>query len=187
MNIHGSANRMNGLIEAVLIYSNVASDTALFLPTDLNLIVQEVLEDLELTITSTNSHIQIDRLPVIDAIPIQMRQLFQNLISNAIKYSKADCPPEIKISCINTEKEYKITIEDNGIGFENAYAEKIFLVFQRLLNDKSYEGTGIGLAVCKKIIEAHNGKINAESTPGVGSKFTIHLPKAREHAAIQQA
>ncbi len=187
MNIHGSANRMNGLIEAILLYSNVASDKDLYLPTNLNLTIQEVLEDLELIITSSNTHLQIDQLPVIYAIPIQMRQLFQNLISNAIKYSKPDCTPEISISCLSLEEEYKITVQDNGLGFDNAYAEKIFLVFQRLLKDKSYEGTGIGLALCKKILEAHNGNIYAESIPGKGSKFYIHLPKIREQATIQQA
>ncbi len=185
--IHRSANRMNELIEAVLLYSNVAYDKDLFSTVDLNEIFKDVLEDLELTITAKNAIIKTDHLPVIDAIPIQMRQLFQNLISNAIKYSKPHQAPGIIIKCTDIEGGYKITVQDNGIGFPNVYAEKIFQVFQRLLNDKTQEGTGIGLALCKKILEAHNGTIHAESEEGVGSNFIMHLPKAHEFVTAQPA
>ncbi|MDB5249529.1 MAG: sensor histidine kinase [Segetibacter sp.] len=174
--IHSSASRMSRLIEAVLLYSNVASDHSLFVQTDLNKIVHEVLEDLEIMIGSRNAKVYFIDLPVIDAIPVQMRQLFQNLISNAVKYSSADQIPEIHIECESTQNGYIISVSDNGIGFEKIYAEKVFQVFQRLLSNKMYEGTGIGLALCKKITEAHNGTIYAESEPGKGSTFIIYLP-----------
>jgi two-component system sensor kinase FixL len=185
--IHRSANRMNELIEAVLLYSNVATDKDLFSEVNLNEVVRDVLEDLELVITSKNAVIEIDPLPVVHAIPIQMRQLFQNLISNAIKYSKPEEAPHVHINSTDIGEHFKITVKDNGIGFQNVYAEKIFQVFQRLLTNKIYEGTGIGLALCKKIIEAHNGTIHAESEEGVGSHFIVHLPKRHEFAATAQS
>lgn len=185
--IHRSANRMNELIEAVLLYSNVATDRDLFSDVDLNEVVRDVLDDLELVITSKNATIKIDPLPVVHAIPIQMRQLFQNLISNAIKYSKPEEAPHVHINSTDIGEHFKITVKDNGIGFQNVYAEKIFQVFQRLLTNKIYEGTGIGLALCKKIIEAHNGTIHAESEEGVGSHFIVHLPKEHEFATAQSA
>jgi PAS domain S-box-containing protein len=185
--IHSAANRMNRLIEAVLLYSNVTSDKELFLPTDLNIILKEVIEDLEIPIAAKKANFKINHLPVINAIPIQMRQLFQNLISNAIKYSRPDHAPEIVITCDEIEEAYTITVRDNGIGFENAFAEKIFEVFQRLIINKAYEGTGIGLALCKKILEAHNGTIYAESKPDEGSTFVISLPKTTEAAVILPA
>lgn len=174
--IHSSAGRMKSLIEAVLAYSNVATDCELFVETDLNEILNGVLEDLEITITSRNAIIEFDRLPVIEAIPIQMTQLFQNLISNSIKYTEPDKRPEIKIYSRQKSNGYEILIKDNGIGFEKTYADKIFRVFQRLHN-KSYEGTGIGLALCKKIAETHWGSISAESELGSGSTFIIYLPE----------
>jgi light-regulated signal transduction histidine kinase (bacteriophytochrome) len=167
-------------------YSNVASDKTLFTPVNLNTVLEEILEDLEDVISSKNVQLQRDHLPVVEAIPIQMRQLFQNLLSNAIKYSKPGYPPIIHINCLDSEDEYRITVKDNGIGFNNEYAEKIFHVFQRLLNNRSYEGTGIGLALCKKIVEAHNGRIYAESEEGKGSIFFIHLPKVHQPNIIQQ-
>ncbi len=185
--IHSSANRMNELIEAVLVYSHVAYDKDLFSTVDLNDVLRDVIEDLELLITSKNAGLKIDNLPLIEAIPIQMRQLFQNLISNAIKYSKPDLAPEIVINCTDVGGGYKIVVKDNGIGFQNVYAEKIFQVFQRLRNNKTYEGTGIGLALCKKILEAHNGTIYAESEEGIGSNFILHLPKTHKPVIAQPA
>ncbi|MCW3106857.1 MAG: sensor histidine kinase [Segetibacter sp.] len=174
--IHTSAGRMKDLIEAVLSYSNVATDHNLFVETDLNHILKGVLEDIEITISSKNAIIEYDPLPVIEAIPVQMTQLFQNLISNSIKYTNPGKTPVIRITCKEEKEGFKIFIEDNGIGFEKNYAEKIFQVFQRLHN-KSYEGTGIGLALCKKIAETHKGSIYAESELGEGSTFVIYLPE----------
>jgi two-component system sensor kinase FixL len=174
--IHSAAGRMKSLIEAVLSYSNVSSDLELFVDTDLNDILAGVIEDLEISIEQKGAIIEHESLPVIEAIPIQMTQLFQNVISNSIKYSKPGISPHITISCQEEKEGFKITIVDNGIGFEKMYADKIFHVFQRLHN-KSYEGTGIGLALCKKITDAHKGSIYAESEPGKGSTFIIYLPK----------
>lgn len=174
--IHSAANRMNGLIEAVLLYSNVTADEHLFEETNLNTIIREVIDDLEILITSKNAIINYPALPVIKAIPVQMRQLFQNLISNAIKYSKPNERPEINISYKKEKDGFTFWVKDNGIGFEEIYAGKIFQVFQRLQTTKTYEGTGIGLALCKKIAEAHKGTIHAESEAGIGSAFVIYLP-----------
>ncbi|HEX8356184.1 MAG TPA: ATP-binding protein, partial [Segetibacter sp.] len=179
--IHNSASRMSGLIEAVLQYSNVSTERNLFVETDLNIIVAEVLEDLEILIASKQAAVYVETLPVIIAIPVQMRQLFQNLISNAIKYSKHNETPAIFINCKRLNQGFEISVKDNGIGFEPKYADKIFNVFQRLLNNKIYEGTGIGLALCKKIAEAHKGTIHAESEAGTGSNFVIYLPADKDN------
>jgi PAS domain S-box-containing protein len=180
--IHSSAGRMKSLIEAVLAYSNVATDHELFVETDLNEILNGVLEDLEITITSRDAIIDFVRLPTIEAIPIQMTQLFQNLISNSIKYTEPGKRPEIKIRCQAKSNGYEMLIKDNGIGFEKTYTDKIFEVFQRLHN-RTYEGTGIGLALCKKIAETHQGRIYAESEVGMGSTFIIYLPE--KHVPIK--
>jgi PAS domain S-box-containing protein len=177
--IHNAATRMGTLIEAVLQYSNVDTSRELFVPTDLNEIVVEVLEDLEISILSKKAVVQVGELPIIHAIPVQMRQLFQNLISNGIKYSKENETPRLAISCERDGDGFKISVKDNGIGFEAQYAEKIFEVFQRLLKTKTYEGTGIGLALCKKIAEAHKGNIYAISETGNGATFVIHLPEVQ--------
>lgn len=174
--IHSSAFRMNNLIEAILMYSNVDDTAELFVECDLNTVLADVIDDLELMIENKRATIKTTNLPVINAIPIQMQQLFQNLVTNALKYSKVDVPPAITITCDRMANDYSIVVTDNGIGFEKAYTEKIFHVFQRLLNNKAYEGTGIGLALCKKIMENHKGSIHAESEPGEGSKFFIMLP-----------
>lgn len=174
--ISNSARRMNALIDAVLQYSNVTNEASLFAPTDLSVVVKEVLDDLEIMISSSRAEVIVDQLPVVEAIPIQMRQLFQNLITNAIKYRRPEVPLIIRLSCEPVENGYKLRVADNGIGFDNAYTHKIFQVFQRLLTQQSHEGTGIGLALCKKILDTHNGSIQAESEPGVGSTFTIFLP-----------
>ena len=175
--IHKSAGRMSGLIDAVLEYSNVTTETILFAPTDLNIILQDVLEDLEIMISSNNASVNFNTLPVVEAIHIQMRQLFQNLVSNAIKYCKQTESPVIEVSCEKYQEGFLIKFNDNGIGFETVHREKIFKVFQRLTSDQVYEGTGIGLALCKKIAEFHHGFITADSEPGVGSTFTIYLPE----------
>jgi PAS domain S-box-containing protein len=174
--ISDSTKRMNSLIEAIMVYSNVPDNINLFEKTDLNLLVKEVINDLEVLVKTKNGTVNFIGLPDIDAIKIQMRQLFQNLISNALKYSKGDIEPVIDITSKIENGNCIISIKDNGIGFHNQYAEKIFQVFQRLSNEKKYEGTGIGLALCKKIAETHNGVIEARSQEGIGSIFTVILP-----------
>jgi two-component system, LuxR family, sensor kinase FixL len=175
--IRHSAIRMNNLIEDLLMYSNASHEQDNFEMVDLGVLISSILSDLELQIKKRFAVISVDPLPAIEAVPVRMRQLFQNLLSNALKYSKPKQPPEINITCRALGPNFiELVISDNGIGFENEFAEKIFEVFQRLQYNDEYEGTGIGLALCKKIVEAHNGSIRAESEPGNGSRFSIILP-----------
>jgi PAS domain S-box-containing protein len=183
-----SARRMSQLIQDVLTYSRLAAGTEDLVPTDLNKILEAVLQDYELAINEKNVMIEAERLPVVNAIPLHMNQLFGNLISNALKYSKEN--PVINISCktirgfdikdfngSNIEQKYtEIKFADNGIGFEDKYSKQIFKMFQRLHGRNEYAGTGIGLSICKKIIDQHNGYIKAESSPGKGAVFTVSLP-----------
>lgn len=183
----GSAERMKILIDDLLDYSRLSSHTEP-VKTDLNFISQQVLDDLEYVIEQKTAIVTKDELPEIMGIPSQLRQVFQNLIGNALKFSKKDTPPLIEItseiveeqrfdSKINPDGKFcRITVKDNGIGFDEIYLEKIFIIFQSLNDRNSYEGTGIGLAIAKKIIEKHNGIITAKSQIGIGSMFIIVLP-----------
>nr|WP_315245553.1 ATP-binding protein [uncultured Flavobacterium sp.] len=179
-----SALRLNSLIDDLVQYS---SHTAQLEHTevDLNSVISEVVDDLEISITDKNAQIKINKLPFIQASRVQMRQLFANLITNAIKYSKADTPPLIQIyqdDNINTDipnqntKFVKIKIKDNGIGMESCHLLKIFTIFQRLHAKNEYSGNGIGLAICKKIMENHSGTITVESTPNEGTTFNLYFP-----------
>jgi len=175
--INDSGKRMNELIKGILLYSNVSNERQLFELTDLNIIVQNVLTDLEIIITEKKARITVHSLPTIEAVPFQMRQLFQNLISNSLKYSKREVASVIEITTsILDQGRVKINVKDNGIGFEQAYNEKIFQVFQRLSSQYMPEGTGIGLALCKKITESHGGTIKAIGNEGEGAVFSIVLP-----------
>jgi len=155
-------------------------------PTDLNIIVSEVQKDLAEIISEKKATIEFANLPTVNAVPLQFHQLFSNIIGNSIKYSRKDVPPVIKISAalipvknpsvLKCTQCYEIKISDNGIGFEQEYAENIFKLFQRLHGRNEYYGTGIGLAICKKIVENHRGIITAAGKPGEGAVFTILLP-----------
>lgn len=182
--ISASAKRMSNLIRDVLKYSQLSVTDQLYVDTDLNEILENIKEDYALLIEQKNVQIHIDKLPVIKGIPIQMHQLFSNLISNAIKFSDGDTLIEIKSSVVSgADAGYTaliegrmyayIVVKDNGIGFEQQYGEQIFKMFKRLSNNT---GTGIGLALCKKIVDNHNGHIHVKSEPGKGSEFTILLP-----------
>jgi two-component system, LuxR family, sensor kinase FixL len=177
-----AASRMQNLINALLTFSRVSSQAKPFKKIDLNQVLKEILTDLEIAIESSGAKLTIGELPSIEADPTQMWQLFQNLISNALKFQKPgskaeisvqseniNCPGEGKRNCV------KITISDNGIGFDEKYTDRIFNIFQRL-ESANYKGTGVGLAICKKIVHRHGGEITAKSTPGDGSKFIITLP-----------
>ncbi len=189
--IKSSSDRMRLLINDLLKYSNVSAESY-FSAVDLNKILTEVLSDLELVINEKKAVIEIQPLAIIDAIPSQMRQVFQNLLSNAIKFSKSGTAPvinvwgeftnELSISATATEKGnyYRIYIKDNGIGFDEKYLAKIFTIFQRLHGRTEYEGTGIGLAVVKKIIDKHLGEISAKSKDGEGTTFILILPVMHE-------
>jgi PAS domain S-box-containing protein len=180
--MRSAAARMSALIEDILSFSRVTTKARGFTSVDLNVVAVEVLEDLETRIQDTNATIQLSKLPTIDADAMQIRQVLQNLISNALKFHKPNAAPTVKISAstdISQEERKKyctLTIEDNGVGFDEKYLDRIFAVFQRLHSRDSYEGTGIGLAVCRKIIERHGGTITAKSTPNSGAKFIIRLP-----------
>jgi light-regulated signal transduction histidine kinase (bacteriophytochrome) len=184
-----AAQRMQTLIQDLLKLSRVTSRAQPFASCDLSQIVGEVLGDLEVRIEQTQAVIEVGVLPTLDADPLQMRQLFQNLIANALKFHKPGEPPLVRISAeelIATDRSVpgakprdrlcRVTVQDSGIGFDLKYAEQIFAVFQRLHTKTEYEGTGIGLAVCRKITDRHGGLIVAQSTEGHGAIFTITLP-----------
>jgi PAS domain S-box-containing protein len=180
---------MQNLIIALLDYSRINSSEIVFETADLDSIVEKVKNELAEIIEETDTVIENAPLTVLQVIPLQFEQLLTNIILNAIKYKKPGIPPVIKISggIVAASKlrglsakpqggYYKISIADNGIGFEQVHAEKIFELFQRLHGRSEYEGTGIGLAICKKIVQNHKGFIRAESAPGAGSTFTVFLP-----------
>lgn len=177
-----SSERMMKLIHDLLNYTEV-SNNQVSTPVDLNKIVEDVLVDLELLIKEKQAKITVGALPTLDIVKIEAAQIFQNIISNALKYSKADVASEIDIKSEiingNTNEDNKlckITISDNGIGFDETYMNKIFNMFQRLHGKSEYEGTGIGLAIVKKIIEKHDGTITAQSRENEGATFIITLP-----------
>ncbi len=189
-----SAKRMQQLIDDLISYTRTSNQKIAFLNTNLNLILEQVIEDNQESIVETNTTIESENLPTLMVIPSQFRQLFSNLIINAVKYSKADVDPKIVIAQSiashveikqidgNLEQEYvKITVSDNGIGFENEYAERIFKPFQRLHGRDEYSGTGIGLAICKKIMENHSGFIIAHAEKNIGATFQIFIPQYASH------
>jgi signal transduction histidine kinase len=185
-----SVTRMKTIIDDLLNYSHQTNASHQLVPTNLNEVLANVEADLEMIIQKTGAVIIKDPLPVLSIAPSQINQLFYNLINNSLKFVRPDSTPyiEIKMKEVNDDdfdrgklldssKPYiKIVFSDNGIGFEPEYAENIFSLFTRLHGRSEYEGTGIGLALCKKIIDNHNGSIYAESTLGEGSRFHVILP-----------
>ncbi len=186
-----AARRMQRLVESLLVYSQVINHEKPLVTVDLMEVAQGVLSDLEVYIQDVGGHVEIGTLPTLHADPVQMQQLFQNIILNALKFNKKDEPPIINVASTSVHNNgnnalsnescdtcYQITFQDNGIGFDEKYADRIFKVFQRLHGQNEYEGTGIGLSLCRKIAERHGGSIKAESSPGVGTTFTVSLPVA---------
>jgi two-component system, chemotaxis family, CheB/CheR fusion protein len=176
---------MQSLIDDILTLSKLANNEIVHESTDLNKIVGRISEDLEITIREKKANLKLNPLPVINAVPAQMHQLFQNLITNALKFNE-NAVPEVSVYQTDVTPFYKetfgingnyvcVAVQDNGIGFAEQYKEKIFGIFQRL-NGANFQGTGIGLAICKKIVDNHNGYITAESIVGEGAKFVIFLP-----------
>jgi PAS domain S-box-containing protein len=174
--MQSAASRMQNLINDLLSYSRVTSKAKPFENVDLNLVIREVLEDLEVRINPAKDRIEVPDLPVIEADPRQMHQLFHNLLSNALKFRRPGQPSLVRIECMTKDSSYTIRISDNGVGFDEKHAESIFGIFKRLHSRSEYEGTGVGLAICKKIVERHGGTIKASSPPGQGAVFTISLP-----------
>jgi PAS domain S-box-containing protein len=172
--------RMEQLLEALLQYSRVTMTGRPFEPVDLNKTLREVLSDLDLFIAESQGTVEIGSLPTVSADPIQMRQLFENLLLNALKFRKKESPPRVSVKETSHGGEFaEIRVADNGIGFDEKYLDRIFQPFQRLSGELDYEGTGMGLAICQKLVERHGGKIIARSEPGKGSTFVIVLPRSK--------
>ncbi|MEL6149097.1 MAG: PAS domain-containing protein [Chloroflexota bacterium] len=176
----GAASRMQQLIDGLLTFSRVTTDARVFRAIDLQQVLDEVLNDLEVSIARAGATITADAMPTVEGDLFQMRQLFQNLISNALKYTAPGNPPQIDITCrvINQgSADYvRITFTDNGIGFDSKHRDRIFGVFQRLHTRNQYAGTGMGLAICKRIVERHSGEITAVGRKGQGASFIVTLP-----------
>jgi len=195
--IHSSANRMSDLIKAVLNYSRLSGIEGEFTNVDLNAIIDHLKVDLELLLSEKKAIIKCEPLPVVKGVPLQLNQLFLNLFSNSLKFTEKTPEITIQSSFISPERagsmgfaengtaHVEIIFSDNGIGFDEQYADQVFSIFQRLHPNDKYEGTGIGLALCKKIVENHNGQIFVKSKEGVGTSFFIYLPAAKPLQQIQ--
>jgi signal transduction histidine kinase len=180
---------MRSLIHDLLTLSRVAMEARSFVPVDLEAVAREVISDLEELILRTGGTVEVDPLPTVHADPLQIRQLFQNLIANGLKFHHPERSPVVRLSARaapEPESEaiggqggvpwFEVAVEDNGIGFEEIHLDRIFHEFQRLHGRGEYEGAGIGLAICRKIVERHCGRITARSTPGQGATFLVILP-----------
>jgi light-regulated signal transduction histidine kinase (bacteriophytochrome) len=172
------AARMKQLIEDLLAYSRVGTKAKDFKPVDLEKALRRALGNLKAAIDEAGAAVTHDPLPALPADEVQLAQLFQNLVGNALKFRAARAP-RIHVSVSEMDKFFEVGVRDNGIGIEPQYFERIFMVFQRLHNKGEYPGTGIGLAICKKVVERHGGQIRVESRPGEGSAFIFTLPKER--------
>lgn len=194
--MHSASERMSRLIEDLLSFSRVTTRQRDFEPVDLTLLLRGVLDNLEIAITERDAIIEVDPMPVIEGDALQLEQVFTNLLSNSLKFTAQGIQPHVNIHCVAFDQEedqatndddevyseqwLNITVTDNGIGFENQYKDRIFNLFQRLHGRDEYSGTGIGLAICRKIIERHGGTIDVESEVGVGTEFSIMLPVAHK-------
>jgi len=188
-----AATRMRTLIESLLTYSRVTTKAKPFRATDLEAVTRDALSNLDAFIQRKNARIEVGELPVIEADPQQLLQLMQNLIANGLKFQKEGTTPSIKIwsktlNPVDTrdpaqptdDSVCRIMVRDNGIGFEEKYLDRIFMAFQRLHGRSAYEGVGIGLAICRKIVDRHGGEITAQSVPGQGTTFFVTLPFKQE-------
>lgn len=184
--MQGAAARMRTLINDLLAFSRVIRRSEPFSPVDLGAVTREVLGDLEVRIEKRHAQVTIEPLPTLDADPMQMRQLMLNLISNALKFQPAEGTPQVQVrsrtlNSVSGEPLCEISVQDNGIGFDEKYLDKMFAVFQRLHGRSEYEGTGVGLAVCRRIVDRHHGSITAKSKPGQGATFIVTLPMRQTH------
>jgi PAS domain S-box-containing protein len=185
--IQDAARRMQNLINDLLMYSRIATAERKYARVNLAAVARQVMGDLEVRIEETNGSVNIGALPAIEADPVHMRQLFQNLVANALKFHRPGAPPIVTITADLVPADgpasepplCRLMVADNGIGIESKYHERIFSIFERLHNRGAYEGTGVGLAVCRKIVEQHGGRIDVSSTPGEGTTFIVLLPSAQ--------
>lgn len=177
------ANRMQALIHDLLSYARAGTQAIDKTPIPAEGIVERALTNLEMAIQESSAVVHYGNLPEIEADETKLTQVMQNLIGNAIKFRRPDRPPEIFVTANQEGAEWVFEVADNGIGFESKYSDRIFQVFQRLHGVGKYPGNGIGLAICRRIVEHHGGRLWAESQPGVGSKFFFSLPLATESPA----
>lgn len=191
--MQSAAERMQTLINDLLAFSRVETKARPFTTVDLARVTQGVLSDLEIQIERSAAIIEVAGLPVIEADSLQMRQLLQNLIGNALKYHRDGVPPVVKVygrvlqerrhtargGAVAADQLCQLFVQDNGIGFDEKYLDRIFTVFQRLHGRQVYSGTGVGLAICRKIVERHGGHITAQSAPGLGATFVATLPTSQ--------
>jgi signal transduction histidine kinase len=173
--MRNAAGRMRSMVDALLALSRVERSAQPFITVDLEQIARDVLSMLELQIRQSGGRVEIGRLPRIQADPVQMQQLLQNLVGNALKFHPKDAPAEVRVHARTLDGWVELSVQDNGIGFEQSEAGRIFQPFQRLVGRSEYEGSGMGLAICRKIVERHHGTIRVQSTPGQGSTFLVRL------------
>ncbi len=177
-----ASDRMQNLVDDVLTLTRLSNNDTAITKVDLNMLMKNILEDLEISVKEKNALVEIQPLPHLNGVPVQLHQLFQNLLINALKFNKNDTPHVVikevttTIPGLTAKNYVTIVVEDNGIGFDEAYNEKIFGIFQRL-HGRNYGGTGIGLAICKKIVDNHRGFIRADGQPDKGAIFFVTLPK----------
>lgn len=174
--ISEGAKRMSALVKDLLDYNRLGANSE-HKDVDLNTIMEQVRADLNATVKKQEAELIVNSLPTVSGQETELRLLFQNLISNALKFSKKEVKPRIKVSCKEDGSQYLFSVEDNGIGIEEEFKERIFVIFQRLHSASAYEGTGIGLALCRKIVDSHGGEIKVTSVPGQGSNFLFTLPR----------
>lgn len=172
-----NAARLHALVGDLLTYSRTMSAKETKIDLDLCAVVNEVIEDLKVLMEENHATINCKNLPIIPAFPVRMKELFQNLIENSLKY-RGEREPIITISCDKTARDYVFSIQDNGIGIDEKYHEKIFKAFERLHTQEELEGSGLGLSICSKVVEMHDGKIWVESKPGAGALFKFTIPKS---------
>lgn len=185
-----SAQRMSELVRDLLAYSRLSTRREPFEPVDLGRIVVEVLGDLQILLDESGGDVEIGPMPVIAADPMQMRQLFQNLIGNALKFRRPGVQPRVRVALERDDREQNVlvfVVEDNGVGFEERNLERIFDPFQRLHSRSEFEGTGLGLSICRRIVERHQGSITATSMPGEGSVFIVTLAREPAESSTTQA
>lgn len=183
--MRGAAGRMLELLDDLLRYARVTSRARPFAKVSLDAVLNDVVADLETRIADEGGAVQVSPLQTIDADPIQMRQLFQNLIANGLKFHRPEVPPRVTISvaAAGDDDRVAVTVADNGIGLDPKFAERIFEPFRRLHGRAKFEGTGMGLAICRKIARRHGGDIRVESALGEGSRFVVTLPRRHAEAA----
>ncbi|RYG69329.1 histidine kinase, partial [bacterium] len=189
-----ASDRMRSLIQDLLAYSRVTTKTLPFTTVELDTVTHAVLTDLSVRVEESGGRVEVGELPTLEADALQMRQLLQNLIANGLKFHRDGEPPLVKVYAREPDQEVpdesvawtQLVVEDNGIGLDLKFAERIFSPFERLHTKNKYAGTGIGLAICRKIVERHGGTIVVESIPGQGSKFLVTLPVQQPEMAFEE-